>query len=159
MERVAVVEWPIKMTQYINKAFVFTRFIPRISNSFYRLNYCYRAKSSVKSIRWKTSQTHTSQGHDLTRGVSKIWLWSLPVAVGVGYSVYVAEPWDAARRRKIRVGVEGIGRFFRYFFGMKNCYFGYAWNTFVCATFLSFWQFFYRIFCYIFYFPVFILCL
>lgn len=51
------------------------------------------------------------------RPKSRNFLWISSTAVlsgGLGYSLYKTEPWDPAKRRRLRVQVEGIGRFFRY---------------------------------------------
>ncbi|KAK3729584.1 hypothetical protein QZH41_017195 [Actinostola sp. cb2023] len=81
-------------------------------------------KPTHSGVRWKASQ--------VTRR-SRPWLnhvvgW--PVSLIIGYALYTTRPWDPGSRRKTRVDVEGIGRFFRSFYIGLSISVDYWWSLY-----------------------------
>lgn len=86
------------------------------STRYLRHTYCKqwsRIGPNRGNTRWMTSTQNVGVG----KSKHRVYLWTgltACLSAGLGYTVYTAQPWDHTNRRKIRVQIEGIGRFFRY---------------------------------------------
>ncbi|XP_048576838.1 uncharacterized aarF domain-containing protein kinase 5 isoform X2 [Nematostella vectensis] len=89
---------------------------------------CLRIFKATCKVRWKSDITSINQ-----RSASLAWSRKLRVLafVGVplvGYGVYFSQPWDPMKRRKLRVVLESVVRFFRSFHVGLTISLDYMWS-------------------------------